>query len=61
SVHPILVNVIPQNILTDCLQIWHKHPLGLKDELIRFRWSEVKVTVTSQNTQRNHKHFISQR
>ncbi len=30
------------------LQIWHQHPLGLNDELIRIWWS--KVTVTSQNT-----------
>jgi len=30
-------------------QIWHKHPLGLNDELIRIWWSWVKVTVTSQN------------
>lgn len=28
-------------------QIGHKHPLGLKDVLISFGWSKIKVTVTS--------------
>lgn len=32
--------------LREFLQIWHKCPLGLKSELIRFWWSKVKVTVT---------------
>lgn len=27
------------------LQIWHKRPHGLKDELIRVWWSKVTVTV----------------
>ncbi len=26
------------------LKIWHKRPLGLEDELIRFWWSKVKDT-----------------
>ena len=30
--------------LRECLQIWYKHWLGLKDELIRFQLSKVKVT-----------------
>lgn len=30
--------------------IWHGHPLGLKDELSRIYWSNVKVIVTSPNT-----------
>lgn len=30
------------------LQIWYNWPLGLKDKLITFWWSKVKVTVTSQ-------------
>uniref|UniRef100_A0A3B4TQP0 Uncharacterized protein n=1 Tax=Seriola dumerili TaxID=41447 RepID=A0A3B4TQP0_SERDU len=30
------------------LQIWYKHSIGLKDELIRFWCSKVKVTATSQ-------------
>uniref|UniRef100_A0A0E9T9K9 Uncharacterized protein n=1 Tax=Anguilla anguilla TaxID=7936 RepID=A0A0E9T9K9_ANGAN len=30
----------------ELIQIWHNLPLGV-DELIRFWWSKVKVTVTS--------------
>uniref|UniRef100_A0A0E9XH25 Uncharacterized protein n=1 Tax=Anguilla anguilla TaxID=7936 RepID=A0A0E9XH25_ANGAN len=30
---------ILRNLLREFLQIWHKRPLGLKDELIRFWWS----------------------
>ena len=44
-----------RNILREFCQIWLKHPLGLKDELIIFWWSKIKVqrskfklTVTSQ-------------
>uniref|UniRef100_A0A0E9R4Q1 Uncharacterized protein n=1 Tax=Anguilla anguilla TaxID=7936 RepID=A0A0E9R4Q1_ANGAN len=33
---PILVNAISQEALREFLQIWHKRPLGLKDELNRF-------------------------
>ena len=32
------------------LQIWSKHSVGLKDELIQFWCWKIKVTVTSQNT-----------
>ena len=30
-----------KNTLRKCLQIWHKCPLGLKNELIRIWWSKV--------------------
>lgn len=32
----------PMKALREFLQIWHKHPLELKDELIRIWWSKVK-------------------
>ncbi len=32
------------------LQILHKRPLGLKDELIRIWWSKVKATVTARRS-----------
>jgi len=30
------------NAIMELLKIWHKHSLGLKDELMRFWWSKVK-------------------
>ena len=44
SIHPILVNAMSQQCLK---RIFVRYLPGLKDELIRFRWSMVKVTVTS--------------
>ena len=36
-------------IYQELYYLWHKRPLGLKNEVIRIRWSKGKVTVTSQN------------
>lgn len=33
--------------LREFLQMWPKHSLGIKDELLRFSWSNVNVTMTS--------------
>ena len=43
---PFLWTRYLRNPLRGFLQIWHKHPLGL----IRNWWSEVKITVSAQNT-----------
>lgn len=43
-----LVIVTPhfsEGALMEFLQVWHKHPLGLKDELIICLWSNVKATL----------------
>lgn len=37
---------ISRNTLTEFLQIWHKRPRGLNNELIRFWGSKVKVIVS---------------
>lgn len=47
SICPFQVNVISQKQREGIRYIWHKRPLGLRDELIRFRWS--KITLTAQN------------
>lgn len=47
---PILVDMISQEGLEGIFQIWHKRPLGLKEELIRIWWSNVKVSVYSEDT-----------
>lgn len=39
-----------RNCLKKFLQIWHKCPIGLKDGPITLWWSNVKVTVTWNNT-----------
>lgn len=43
QVHDIIVNAVSQEFL----HIWHKRPLRIKDVLITFWWSRVKMTVTS--------------
>jgi len=45
SISPIL-----RNCWREFLQIWLKNPLGVKDEMIWFWGSKVKVTMNSQNT-----------
>lgn len=55
------MNVICQERLQGFHYIWHKHPLGLSDELIRIRWwwSKVKITVTLQSTLRNRRGIVN--
>ena len=53
SPHIILMNHILRNNLREFLQICHKCLLQLKDELIRFWWAKVKITVPSRNVREN--------
>ena len=46
---PHICPTLMREIYQELYYIWHKRPLGLKDELIRIRWSKGKVTVTSKN------------
>lgn len=53
SSHLNLINAISQECLEEFHYIWHKRPLGLKDELTGIWWSKVKVTVASQKIHNN--------
>jgi len=46
------------NALTEFHQIWYKHSLGLKDELIRFWWSKVKGQVHCDVTKHEQIHSL---
>ena len=48
-----------RNALRRFLQIWYNCSVGPKEELIRFWWSKVKVTVTSQSSALPCEHNIS--
>ena len=46
---PLLWLLSGGNGWREFLQVWHRRPLGLEDELIRSWWSKVKITAASQN------------